>query len=506
MRKNTLDFLKEYFPLIISLFILSTISIIHIFTNDLWIDESSSLITTEVSLLKVIQQALIWEEQAPLYYFILGIWRLISTNYMFARFLSLIFMLLSVVKIYMIIKQYEKSKLLLTLFLLFISINHNAIYSAVNIRYYSLTIFICVILICQFLKYYVSDIKPDLKEKIFFSIVATISILTQYYIGFLLLAIGGVILIHKGFKDFFRYCILMILPITVIILQCIIIFSQVETYLAYNMQGSGVLGMFKFILVKIEDNLVAFNSFPDVRWLRYLIRIVYVFVLVTAFINRGKIRHEAKYLIFLLVIMFIPLSVLYFTMGDDFICFRHTMFLYFPIILLFFFVIKPLNFNLKIIILSFILAMNVLSEYQYISKPNVVKELNSFLCEVENENEPIFVYPNEQKLNLHYQYSGVNELFGVPFNIDCSGGYKINHWVIRDSNQLDSMFINSLTKATSNFYVVIEDHFTFMNIDFKFNYFLKYLNKSFICDFDTSINNYRVLKLSIPVEKIASSL
>jgi len=37
MRKNTLDFLKEYFPLIISLFILSTISIIHIFTNDLWI-------------------------------------------------------------------------------------------------------------------------------------------------------------------------------------------------------------------------------------------------------------------------------------------------------------------------------------------------------------------------------------------------------------------------------------------------------------------------------------
>ncbi|MBT4968923.1 MAG: hypothetical protein HOM80_07935, partial [Bacteroidetes bacterium] len=356
MRKNTLDFLKEYFPLIISLFILSTISIIHIFTNDLWIDESSSLITTEVSLLKVIQQALIWEEQAPLYYFILGIWRLISTNYMFARFLSLIFMLLSVVKIYMIIKQYEKSKLLLTLFLLFISINHNAIYSAVNIRYYSLTIFICVILICQFLKYYVSDIKPDLKEKIFFSIVATISILTQYYIGFLLLAIGGVILIHKGFKDFFRYCILMILPITVIILQCIIIFSQVETYLAYNMQGSGVLGMFKFILVKIEDNLVAFNSFPDVRWLRYLIRIVYVFVLVTAFINRGKIRHEAKYLIFLLVIMFIPLSVLYFTMGDDFICFRHTMFLYFPIILLFFFVIKPLNFNLKIIILSFILA------------------------------------------------------------------------------------------------------------------------------------------------------
>lgn len=496
MEKCNLRYLKEYYPLLISVLVLLIVSLFHIIKDDLLIDEASSLLTSGLQLDKVIHRAFVWEEQAPLYYFILALWRLISTNYIFARILSLIFMILSMLVIFRILTKYEKSNIFLTLFLVLFVINFNSTYAAFNIRYYALTILISVILLHIYLDHYLNKELPVLKTRLLFSVLATLAILTQYFTGFLLLAFGLTLLIQNGFRKFLYYCMDMIWPLAVLIVLYSIITKQIDTYTVLN-SGGGFLMCLKFILFKIESYIVSFHEIFEINWYKYMVSFIILGILLICLRNYKKIQKDVKAILYIVLIMSVCISIIYFKLGDISLLSYHTLALFFPVLLLLYFVIKLVRFKFQIAILGLLILVNLPTQVNYALKSKTITQLNSFLTENEKMDEPVFIFPSEYKHLIQFHYTGINEMIGIPYNIDYEKGYRINQWAIRDIDQLDSLFTIYEQQGMESFLVVKENNYFNFNFDYHVDSLYIFLKNNYRLEFDTLLEGYLVQKYSI---------
>ncbi|MBT7040534.1 MAG: hypothetical protein HN921_11900, partial [Bacteroidetes bacterium] len=283
MKKSNFEFIKEYYPLLVSITILLVISVFHLVKDDLLIDESSSLLTSELSLNKVLHRALFWEEQAPLYYLVLAIWRLVSAHYIFARLLSLIFMLGSFLFMFRIFKKYESSQVLTTLMLILVAVNFNIVYAAVNIRYYSFTILLSVFLLYIFLNHYLNQQPARLSIRILFSIIAIVAISSQYFIGFLLLALGFTVFVKLGFKRFLHYCLDMLPAIFVVFVLLTSILHQMGTYEFLQGDDRSIFTLAKYLFFRFSSYVISFHFLFEINWFKYGMSAIFFSLIVYCF-------------------------------------------------------------------------------------------------------------------------------------------------------------------------------------------------------------------------------
>jgi hypothetical protein len=178
---------------------------------NIWEDESYSLHTTSNNLWSVIKQSYNFEGQPPVYFILLALWRHIYSGIFFARLLSIIFIALSAIYFYRLVRLVsgpEFSKWILILFLL----NPFTVWAALEIRLYALAIFLSTILIYYFLRFYVEN-----KNKYLFSflLISLVGLYTQYFFVFEITALALSILLFKGWNDFFKFC-LFLLPVVIL--------------------------------------------------------------------------------------------------------------------------------------------------------------------------------------------------------------------------------------------------------------------------------------------------
>jgi hypothetical protein len=64
---------------------------------NIWVDEASTLYTTENGFSSALQNALAQEKQAPLYFWVLSLWRALNGSVFFARLLSIIFSVAAII-------------------------------------------------------------------------------------------------------------------------------------------------------------------------------------------------------------------------------------------------------------------------------------------------------------------------------------------------------------------------------------------------------------------------
>ena len=162
---------------------------------NIWRDEAFTLNTTGNGIRYAFLQAIGFESQPPLYFVILALIRLLSTGIVFARMLSVVFAVGTLFLTIPIIKRYLPTTDPLPVYAFF-AINPFLIWSATEIRLYSMAIFMSALLILLF------DMKLLSKTPKWIDVFVTaaaviVAIYAHYFLAFYLVAFGLVLLLVK---------------------------------------------------------------------------------------------------------------------------------------------------------------------------------------------------------------------------------------------------------------------------------------------------------------------
>ncbi|MGE3468319.1 MAG: glycosyltransferase family 39 protein, partial [Pyrinomonadaceae bacterium] len=154
----------------------------------IWTDEASTLYATQNGFWHAVQTAAIEQKQAPLYFWVISIWRMANDSIFFARLFSV---LCSVVGIWLFARLAarllgEKAALLAAAFF---ALHPYLFWASTEIRVYSLVILLSVALIAAFLDAFWDEDKPGTWPTLKFALLAIAALYTNYYLGGMLAAL-----------------------------------------------------------------------------------------------------------------------------------------------------------------------------------------------------------------------------------------------------------------------------------------------------------------------------
>ena len=424
MIKNTL----KIFIIGISATIMVYLSIIL----NLWQDEMYTLNTTSRSLFKVIGQAMHFESQAPLYFFLLRMWRYINYSVWFSRFFSVIsilscFFILPKLSNQWLGKGYSEWILPLCVF------NPFLIWAGVEIRVYALALLMsCLLLLSFHHGFLTSQNSKHFNRRlniVLFGLISILSIYIQYFLGFYLVAFFIILLIEKQWKSISIYTAVMIFVGFSIIPLLMQVQVQVENHTKINIIeiiNSDIFRILKEMVIRIENYIFSLYAFP--RFLRYLVRIVFgVLIIIVIFIDKSvpqKHRDSKTQTNRLLIIIGTLLSFWFLVRiitRPDLMMMRHTYFIFFPIILFFIDFCRRLlwrtnKFFVSIVVLIVISLsiFGLIAVYKYPAKEGDARRAVLYIQKNEVKGEPILVFPRTLFLEAEYYYGGYNKLIYIP--------------------------------------------------------------------------------------------
>ncbi len=453
-----------------------------------WIDEGFTLTTIATDTGRVWHRAFIFEGQPPLYFVVLSIWRSINSSVFFIRLFSIFSVTLSLVFVFDILKKHVHSVSPLIV-LLFFSFVHFVLWTALEIRVYAMVLLLSVITIRLFLDIYNSSgIASPFYKRFIYSMIAVISIYTQYYL--VLLFVGNFIflLINKRWKAAKFYIIDMILPVIS------------SLYLLKYLQSQMSIHSYTTVTPITLDEVFSINThklstylFPYINTLPTIYR--YLFVLAIAFliiVFSGKrlldLLRKSNYFIFITVFLVIAFSSLLLLTDRLNLLQRHTISMLFPMTVTFLLLIGAIKSEkLKYLLIGILFFLNILFVYKrYVlghPKGREYVEVCKFIEENDTSDEPVFCYRNDISLMIkHYGLS--NKIVQIPVDIDFDARYDRWKWVFKDTLQLDSIF--SSNDISKGFWLVMSEsdsanraHNYRYGVVYKYDELLKYVSNHF---------------------------
>jgi len=411
LKKKKFDFYIYYiFLLIYASFLLFICNRLGI-----WEDEAYSLYTSAKSLSNVINLSYYFENQPPVYFFILALWRKINDGIFFARLLSIIFTFLSAFvlnKLLRLVFEKNYTKWVIVLFLL----NPFTIWASQEIRLYSLLILLS--LLASYLFYLIYYHKNKL-YKFLFILICLLGAYTQYYFTFLIISFSIIILISKGWRSFFNFCLLCV-PIFILFLpNLLFIKAQYSVNHDEIIEGYTFIQRIKTILTTFHDFFFDFSLMPPNRFFRWATKILIGFLLLNSLykIYSEDKRHNYRDFrnimgIFTAIISSLTIFILLTSFARGLIYSNKYTTIAFPLICLLYATFAVYQEPLKRIIyvsisLYFITILIANYKYPFVKDFNYI-ELAKFAQKSEQKKEPIIFYNKALAFTFDNYYKGNN--------------------------------------------------------------------------------------------------
>lgn len=380
----------------------------------IWEDESYSLHTSSHSLSEVIKLSNNFEGQPPFYFALLAIWRLVDSSIFFARLLSVIFIFIAAYFFKLLTKfvvPKAETRWLVVLFLL----NPFVVWAALEIRLYALVILLSTISIYYFLRYYLEN-----KNKYLYIllIISLIGLYTQYFVAFLITSFALSILMFKGRKEFFKFCLYFI-PVVLLFLPNLLFFSSQLSMAENHVSSFSAWNGISRIIKTPQDFILGLNTVPVNRAIRWVIKVIFLIIFLISFSkyfkeNRNNLTKRILYsTLFSIAIIFI----LFFIAVPSFSLIYQDKYLIIvlPLLLFLFFIFNWLpGKNIFFIILSLYYIFLIVVTYRYPMKSYDFKKVSSYLKSIETKKEPILFYGKTILPPFEYYYTGQNKLYGLP--------------------------------------------------------------------------------------------
>lgn len=418
-------------------------------------DETYTLNTTSRSLAGVIRQSYYFEGQPPVYFVLLYLWRLLCPAIFFARLFSLLFIGLSAYVFYRLVLLVSGKNCLKWMTLIFL-LNPFTVWAGLDIRTYSLLIFLSTISIYFFFRFYIEN---KSKHLYFFLVSCIIGVYTQYFFTLLIAALAFSLLVFNGWKLFWKFCLYLIPVVLLFLPNLIFLSNQIEMHKSLSYSHFSLIKF--FIVVHTPQNLMlAINLMPEV-WLNRFIRLLFLFIIFYSYYKLYKERlvQEVSFFKNYTIILFSVFVLLFlFSIGiyitdigyDD-----KYMVVVFPLFMLLynvFKIFKPANRRLMYAALSIYFAVLLMANYRHPVSTYDFKSVAKYIKEIELPNEPILVYRPAIALPFNNYYTGRNEVVPIPFPVKFDSSYLIN---IKDTFELKQLIEN--IKSPSKSYLLLSD-------------------------------------------------
>jgi uncharacterized membrane protein len=407
---------------------------------NVWQDEAYSLLTTTGTLAHTIHQAIVFEQNAPLYFVLLWLWRHVSGGYFWARLLSVICTTAMIALVPGLVRRYtpQVSPIWVTAVVAF---NPLTVWAAVEIRCYALAMLLGALLLRTA---YDAFIKPNSRplDLIAFTITAAVGAYTQYFLLFIVAGYGIVLLAMRAWKALGRYVLGCAGTVLLFIPMLVVLPSQMASFKTAYTPPASLLVAFKELATIFFFQLVPISTMSH----RTLIAaVVIVFVAVALILGRRGFQGKGPYLaLAVLVSSAIVYAVAVYVLGTHF-DYRYGAFLFVPLIVAIFSIFdwwkEPTRrhgvaaFGILLLVLS---VASLIEVYHTGAKIGDWRRVSAYLDANERDATPIFVFEAENAIPLAYYYHGPGHIVAVPSPVDFRS-YDVAHFVVHNQQQLQTI-------------------------------------------------------------------
>lgn len=395
---------------------------------NIWNDEASTLYATQNGFWVAFQTAAIEQKQAPLYFWVLSLWRQMSESIFFARLFSI---MCSVAAIWLFAKLADRLLRPKAAFLAtaFFALHPFLVWASVEIRVYSLVILLSLGLIYAFLDAFWDNAGNRFAPIVRFAILSVIALYTNYYLGPMLV---GFLLPLIGFRRWrlaARYLGTMVIVGLAFLPMILFVKSEMHARSSVFIEDRSVIAGLKILWNHVLTYILPTEIFPAVVTSAaavarlWLVRIL--LVVIAGFTLARRRLVSAHTIVFGTMVATILgfLLVAYFIVGSWLVLIRHASLLFPPLILFFSLLLNDLfSQDVKarkvfrfaapafaaIVLACF--AYTLVNLYPHLAKPGDWARVGQFIEKNESPNQPIVIFHTYDALALPYHYSGVNRI------------------------------------------------------------------------------------------------
>jgi hypothetical protein len=316
-----------------------------------------------------------------------------------------------------------------------IAINPFLIYYAVEIRLYTMIIFLSGALIFLMYEIYLFNNRTRV-YRLLFVVLALTALHTQHYTGFLLVGIGVCIFVYKGWKIFKIYLIDMILP--ALSLAAVFPFLSALSFQLDIHRGEAILniaGIVKFFNIRIVEYLFAFKSFPlyfshNGVWLfLFFLSAIFLFSIknrLKDFLRIIKFKEHSLLPIVIILLFFYTLIII--KIGQGALEIRHTAVIFLPLVyttVSFIYLTTNKKYLIFwLLLFSFFYITASINKFLPMAKEGDSIRISRYIESHEKENELIFVPYNILSMPLDVHYQGKNSIINLPDFLSTEEGKK----------------------------------------------------------------------------------
>ena len=393
------------------------VSVALAYLLDIRFDEAFTLDTTSQGVVYAVGQAIRFEQQAPLYFVVLSIWRNIDSSIFFARLFSVLCFPLFVWIAAEVSKRYVKGVNPLFAAAV-VAVHQQVVWSSLDIRLYALMLVMSGLLFLLFYDGYLME-KPRKRVRILYITVAVFSLYTQYYLGFQLVAGAFALIALRRWRALFQYVLdmgvagLFFVPMLFVIKgQVSDVSGQVDSALTVSAMAKGLYQ--RLVSLFISTEWISVDSLRS--WFVRFVILAVVVLLIKKLIRTRSAEDIALCVITIVLIAFF--FVTYSIVGQQSLQQRHMASLVLPLVLLPFSALSIFD-NRKIIIgwMALVVVLNLGSlyaTYRPLAKPGDFRRAAEYVMANEASNQPVLVFHADAVLPLGYYYKGQNNLVAIP--------------------------------------------------------------------------------------------
>lgn len=407
---------------------------------NVWQDEAYTLNTTGAGLRYAFTQAVGFEQNAPLYFVVLTLWRSLNGSVFFLRSFSLLCAVLAIWLTPAIVQRYlpdlERRWIAVTF-----AFNAFLIWAALEMRVYAAVVLLSALLLLTFYDAFLTR-TPSTRAWIFYAVCCIAALYTQYYLAFLIAGQGVYLLLGRKGRGFLRYCIAGIAALAAFAPMLLILPAQMQNFRGIYSAPETPLHSAATLVSIAARYLLAPGTLPHVNAIYAAVALV-LGALIIVFRRRIAVpQNDVAALPVITVTAYVLLATVIYATREHLLN-RHAASLLLPTLLSAYAVAalfrEPLRTRAvagwSCLSLAFAAAA-LWSTYSPLAKPGDWIRVNAYIRQHESPGQPIAVFQAENELPFLYYYRGPNRVTAIPRAVNFRR-YDVADFVVRDEAQLD---------------------------------------------------------------------
>jgi uncharacterized membrane protein len=446
---------------------------------NIWTDEAFTLNTTAKTLGYAINQANHFEQQPPLYFMLLNLWRGMCDTIFFARLFSVGCAALAIVVAALIsIRLYPRANP--GWIALLLAVHPFTIWSATEIRLYSFALLLSSLLILLLLRGFLDD-NSHIGYKLGYALIAIAALYTQYYLGFILVANACALIVNRRWRALASYLACMAVVAICFLPMLSLVVAQVHSSTAgppMSFRDAVTSTVFQ-----VKEFALPLDATKGLLLIRtWLIRAFYVGALVLLVRRRQRLLTASNLVVWTILSVVAAFFVLaHMLVPEGMLLERHMVGMFLLVILACFSFLMSLEPRfLRVVVFATLMVFAVwasFTTFRTLSKAGSWDRVALYLHEHEKADQPIAVFHAGAALPLSYYYHGMNRLVALPRE-NRFDRYDLHDYVATDGSALR----NALTVqggAPKEAWLVTDGECGFAGIDFRCEVLEDWVNADF---------------------------